>query len=748
MSKVQRGECLINFESKQIYAAIFDMDGTMFDTERLRINMLKSSSKLIYGESMTDKLLLDSLGVNAKMAEELAKKQYGENYPYEDIRKKADEYEVKYIRHNGIPVKEGLYDVLERLKKSGILIALATSSRRAIAEEYLLNARVMRFFDVIVCGNEVTKGKPDPEIFLKAADELNCHPSHCLIFEDSQNGLIAAADSGGIPIFIKDIKEPEKHIKNRVFKAYNSMVEFHEDLVKFTPKMSMPKLNEHFPQSFGYVKAGIHGFGAIGGGYLTQIFSHWDGYTRPKEIIGATKKVVIKELINSLGKFNVKYESRAYFQSISNVHIIDMDDETEMIKMYTESQIIGLAIPETAVKSQSEIIAKGLIERYSKNNTNLTILVVLNKIKGAKFIRKNVKNALKNLVGEEKAEETISRTYFCETVVNRMVSAIPEKTLLTQIQKKLSNLKRTISYFQPDITGLFKYFQEGESVLINPKKTVKKIDEKTLLKVGDISKKLSIMSQFDKYISRFNVSLFSSEPYIPLYASNESPLLERLRQVKVVDNIEKMQQIKNRLSNGPHAIIAWYSALLGYKTIGQGMGDKKVLSLVRSIIEKEIKPSLIKDNSELSEYIDGFISNFIKRCRSSFKDNCIRVGRDPMRKLQCGERIFGTITLAQKFNIPTPMIEFGAACAIFYSILLINSKDKECRKIKEIYNKNRSVEDVLTYDGEYNGARYHGLNLQKDKDLIRRIKIQFNNLMLSEDIISYHHVEIDNQLSL
>lgn len=72
-----------------------------------------------------------------------------------------------------------------------------------------------------------------------------------------------------------------------------------------------------------------------------------------------------------------------------------MDDETEMIKMYTESQIIGLAIPETAVKSQSEIIAKGLIERYSKNNTNLTILVVLNKIKGAKFIKKMLKMPLK-----------------------------------------------------------------------------------------------------------------------------------------------------------------------------------------------------------------------------------------------------------------------------------------------------------------------------------------------------------------
>ncbi len=719
----------------------------MFDTERLRIDMLKSSSKLIYGESMTDKLLMDSLGVSAKTAEELAKKQYGENYPYREIRKKADEYEVKYIRHNGVPVKEGLYDVLERLKKNGILIALATSSRRAIAEEYLLSARVMRFFDVIICGDEVTKGKPDPEIFLKAAEELNRHPSYCLIFEDSQNGLIAAADSGGIPIFIKDIKEPEKHIKNRAFKSYNSMIEFHEELVKFTPKMSMPKLNEHFPQSFGYVKAGIHGFGAIGGGYLTQIFSHWDGYTRPKEIIGATKKTVIKELVNSLGKFNVKYESRAYFQSISNVHIIDMDDEKEMISMYRECQIVGLSIPEKAVKSQCKIIAKGLIERYRKNTTNLTILVVINKIKGAKFVKKNVKSALENLVGEGKAEKIVSRTYFCETVVNRMVSAIPERTLLTQVQKKLSSLKRTVFRFQSDVTGFVESFQESKRITGNSINTVKKIDEKTLLKVGNISKKLSIMSQFDKCISRFNVSLFNSEPYIPLYASNESPLLERLRQIKVVDNIEKIQEIKNKLSNGPHAIIAWYSALLGYKTIGQGMGDKKVSLLVKNIIEKEIRPSLIRDTPELSQYIDDFISNFIKRCRNSFKDKCIRVGRDPMRKLQEGERIFGTITLAQKFHISTPMIEFGAACAILYSVLLINPRDKECRKIKDIYDKNNSVEDVLTYQGEYNGAIYHGLNLKKDKDLIRRIKIQFNNLISSEDIMIYHNVQINNQLS-
>ena len=69
----------------------------------------------------------------------------------------------------------------------------------------------------------------------------------------------------------------------------------------------------------GYEIAGIHGFGAIGGGYLAQIFSYWDGYTRPQELIAATPNPILLQLINSFGKYRVKYESLAYFQSIETV---------------------------------------------------------------------------------------------------------------------------------------------------------------------------------------------------------------------------------------------------------------------------------------------------------------------------------------------------------------------------------------------------------------------------------------------
>ena len=114
--------------SKQIYAAIFDMDGTMFDTERLRFKMLKKAAREIYGESISDKLLIDSLGLSVVRAEALAKQIYGDDYPYAEIRKLADEHEVAYVRKHGVPIKNSLKNILKQLKSNEVLLAVATSS--------------------------------------------------------------------------------------------------------------------------------------------------------------------------------------------------------------------------------------------------------------------------------------------------------------------------------------------------------------------------------------------------------------------------------------------------------------------------------------------------------------------------------------------------------------------------------------------------------------------------------------------
>lgn len=714
------------FDNKEIEAAIFDMDGTMFDTERLRMRMIQQASKEIYGEMISEEILIKSLGLSAKAAEELAREVH-KDFPYKEVRKLADELEVNWTKQNGVPVKDGLFNVLERLKKNDVLIALATSSRREIAEQYLLNAGVIHFFDITVCGDEIKKGKPNPDIFLKAASQLNCEPNKCLVFEDSQNGLISALSAGTIPIYIKDIKDPDEEILEKVYKRYLSMKDFVLDLSLYTPIMKVPLINEHFPQSTDAFKAGIHGFGAIGGGYLTQIFLHWDGYTRPSKITGATRNTFLKDLINAFGKYTIKYEGIAYHQIIRGVDIIDLDDRISIDKMYIESDIIGLTLPEIAIKTEAKSIALGLLARYYAQKKPLTLLIVMNKIGATKYVKRHILKALKILTDEKEAKAVLNHTIFCETVVNRMVSTIPNIDILKQLKDNISQMRGTIYDYLPDI-------KEFESSFLNNLKRGKRQKENQM--AYNLNMMKDRISNFMFHVSKLNdlnIDLFSSEPDILIYA-DDSELLRTLRQVKTVSNIDVMQNIKNKLSNGTHAIVAWYSSLLGYKTIGQGIGDRRVYILAKRIMENEIKPFLVNETPELKNYISGFIENFIKRCRSSFRDSCHRVGRDPLRKLQKNERVLGNIKVAQSLGLNTQNLELGVACAILYSLTTALQKDKEAMKIKEIYQRRGKIKDILCYDGEYESAFYEGLDEEIDFELISRIEQKFEKLQMSLEI--------------
>lgn len=714
------------FIEKEFDAVIFDMDGTMFNTERLRMDMLKKASSEIYGEEISDEFLYNALGLSAATSETMAKSKYGADFPYMEIRRRADQLEIAHVRTNGVPVKDGLYNLMERFKKNNIFIALATSSRREIAEEYLINAKVFRYFDILVCGDDVKKGKPDPEIFTRAATELSCPPEKCLILEDSQNGLLAASAAGGIPIFIKDIKEPDPEVKALAYKSYGSMPEFLQDFIPFTPKLPVPQLNEYYPQSEDNVIAGIHGFGAIGGGYLAPIFSHWDGYTRPKEIIGATRNPLIINAVNSLGRYRIRYESKAYFQTVSQIRLIDIASEPDMLDMYKRSAIIGLALPEKIIHAQAGVIAKGLAGRYAAGGEDLTILIVMNKVDAAQFVKKQVRNALKNLVGPEAAKPILDRTSFIETVVNRMVSAIPEDKIISKLKNDLYFLRSKLDQINKDIENIQGFFEYYKKANVKRPRKHSVQTEKEAPRIS-ISESLASFSSLAAIGEDINLTLFSSEPDMSLYAAQGSAVAARLRQV-VIDDIKSMQEIKNKLSNGPHAIIAWYSQLLGYSTIGQGMGDQRIEALVRNIMEEEIRPALLHKYPKYGQYMNTFIRNFIKRCRNSFQDKCARVGRDCLRKLQNDERIMGTIRMAAEYDIATEGLEFGAACAILTCILNKNPLDAEAKTVRALYEKNKSVADVLAYDGIYNKETYKGLDSCGDQALLQRIQERFDEL--------------------
>lgn len=182
-----------------ISLVIFDMDGLMFDTENLSQKMWKKVFKChnIEPNLMFFKKLR---GLNEAACVELFNDEYNLDIDFKELKKEKNDLVYNEIIKHGVPVKEGLYELLEYLKEKNIKIGLATSTSKEIATTYLSLAKVIDYFDYAVFGNEVKKSKPDPEIFLSVSSKANIKPSDSLVLEDSLAG-IKAAQAGKFNVF-------------------------------------------------------------------------------------------------------------------------------------------------------------------------------------------------------------------------------------------------------------------------------------------------------------------------------------------------------------------------------------------------------------------------------------------------------------------------------------------------------------------------------------------------------------------
>ena len=208
------------------------------------------------------------------------------------------------------------------------------------------------------------------------------------------------------------------------------------------------------------------------------------------------------------------------------------------------------------------------------------------------------------------------------------------------------------------------------------------------------------------------VCVVQAEQDMPLYAQSGDPIIDSLRQIKSADDMSVIQVLKNKLSNGPHAIGAWYGMLFGHQTISNAFNDIRVINLVQSIMENEVKPALMAEFPSLDEeHYDTFITTFMQRCKEATTDPCKRVGRNVKLKLGPDERVMGTIKVAKKHGISCEGLEFGAACAITYAILLQpddpnDPEIKESLLIQKVFNKAglASVMNLLKIQNQKNIA--------------------------------------------
>ncbi len=191
--------------------AIFDMDGTLFDTEKLyRRAWLEVASE--FGEEKNYELPTAISGTN--LGEE-SYKVIRRFYPNVD----APAYlarvlvEVRKASESELELMAGVEDILKFFQAKGIPMAVASSAPVAVIEKNLTRANLRDYFKVLVGGDRVKNGKPAPDIFLLAAKELNLAPSDCYVFEDSLNGIRSGAAAGCAAIMIPDTVQPTEEIK-------------------------------------------------------------------------------------------------------------------------------------------------------------------------------------------------------------------------------------------------------------------------------------------------------------------------------------------------------------------------------------------------------------------------------------------------------------------------------------------------------------------------------------------------------
>lgn len=207
-----------------IKGAIFDMDGLMFDSERLVCSIWQEMMDE-NGYKFNVDIFKNTIGLRQDKSKEFYTSLYGEDFDYDGFKIQSRQRFYKRIEKDGVPIKKGLFELLDFLKDNNIKMAVATSTSAKTALKVIKKAGVYDCFDSFVCGDDVKNGKPHPEVFLTAAERIGVPPEECVAFEDSINGIKSAFAANMTAVMVPDFLQPTDEIKNKISFLCNSLDE-------------------------------------------------------------------------------------------------------------------------------------------------------------------------------------------------------------------------------------------------------------------------------------------------------------------------------------------------------------------------------------------------------------------------------------------------------------------------------------------------------------------------------------------
>ncbi len=217
-----------------IKAVVFDMDGVMFDTEKQSHEAMLAVGKKL-GMPDIENFSVECLGATSASIAVNFERRYKDMLTSDEFWAKVHEYRKNLGQQDSVPVKPGLFELLDYLKEHRYKTAVATSTAYEKVMHNFYVTGVQGCFDAVVCGNMIKNSKPAPDIYLKAAELLGVDPGDCMALEDSPNGIRAGRAAGMYTVMIPDMIPPTEELLGIASKKADSLY----DIIPLLDKIGM-----------------------------------------------------------------------------------------------------------------------------------------------------------------------------------------------------------------------------------------------------------------------------------------------------------------------------------------------------------------------------------------------------------------------------------------------------------------------------------------------------------------------------